>query len=198
MSATPRDHLLDHEYDGIREFDNPCPGWWNLLYLGTAIFSFWYFIFFQFSPVSWTNDDLYRDSVAANARRQFAKIGDLAADEPTLLKCMQNKEWLAVGEGVFKSQCAVCHGADASGQVGPNLPDSYYKNVRTLTDIVKVVSLGANNGAMPAWKTRLHPNEVVLVSAYVAALRGQNKPGLKIAGEQEIPPWPAPEQSPNP
>ena len=31
--------LLDHEYDGIREYDNPTPGWWVMLFILTIIFS---------------------------------------------------------------------------------------------------------------------------------------------------------------
>ena len=42
---------------------------------------------------------------------------------------------------------------------------------------------------MPAWKTRLHPNEVVLMAAYVAGLRGKNLKGRPPEGEK-IDPWP--------
>ena len=45
------------------------------------------------------------------------------------------------------------------------------------------------NGAMPAWKTRMHPNEVVLVAAYVATLRGKNLPGPRPAEGAAISPW---------
>jgi cytochrome c oxidase cbb3-type subunit 3 len=43
---------------------------------------------------------------------------------------------------------------------------------------------------MPAWKTRLHPNEIVLVAAYVASLRGKNLPGPRGPEGEKIPPWP--------
>jgi len=43
---------------------------------------------------------------------------------------------------------------------------------------------------MPAWKNRLHPNEVVMVSAYVANLRGQNLTGPRPPEGPVIPPWP--------
>jgi len=85
-----------------------------------------------------------------------------------------------------------CHGANAAGQIGPNLTDDYYKNVQQLTDIPKIISGGAAAGAMPAWKTRLHPNEIVLVAAYVASLRGKNLPGPRGQEGERIAPWPAP------
>lgn len=190
MAETPSDHLLDHEYDGIREYDNPCPAWWSWIYFGTFIFSIVYFFFFTFSPVAWTNDDLYRASVSANLRQQFAEIGDLKPDAATILTYMNKPEWLTVGETVFKSQCKQCHSEDGSGLVGPNLTDDKYANVNKIEDIAKVIINGANNGAMPAWGSRLHINEIVLVAAYVANLRGKNLPGVTLARDKEIPPWP--------
>ena len=74
---------------------------------------------------------------------------------------------------VFLTNCQSCHGPDGSGVVGPNLTDDYYKNVKKITDIAEVIKNGAAGGSMPAWKTRLHPNEVILMAAYVAGLRGR-------------------------
>jgi len=77
------------------------------------------------------------------------------------------------------------------------MTDDYYKNIKRLGDIPKVIQDGAANGAMPAWKNRLHPNEIVMVAAYVASLRGQNKPGPRAAEGSVIDPWPeAPPQAP--
>jgi len=43
---------------------------------------------------------------------------------------------------------------------------------------------------MPSWKQRLHPNEVALVAAYVASMRGQNLPGKAPEGTP-MEPWPS-------
>jgi hypothetical protein len=70
------------------------------------------------------------------------------------------------------------------------LTDDHYKNVKQLIDIASVIEKGAANGSMPAWQNRLIPNEIVLVSSYVANMRGKNLTGRPPEGEV-IPPWPA-------
>lgn len=194
--STERDVLSEFEYDGIREYENPCPGWWNFLFLGTFLFSIGYFLFYTFNPAAATLQAAYDDAVAADLRLQFSEIGELKPDEPTLLKYMHEEKWLKVGRVVFATNCQSCHGADASGLVGPNLTDDAYKNINKITDICRVVSEGAAAGAMPAWKTRLHINELVLVSAYVASLRGQNLPGPRGPEGNVIPPWPKAAEAP--
>jgi len=53
-----------------------------------------------------------------------------------------------------------------------------------------VIKEGAKAGAMPAWGNRLHPNEIVLVSSYIASLKGTRAPGGKAPeGEQIAGPW---------
>jgi len=106
---------------------------------------------------------------------------------------MDDPQWMSYGQSVFSANCANCHGSAGGGGVGPNLTDEAYLNVKTITDIHTVIDQGANNGAMPAWGKRLHPNEIVLLSSYVASLRGKNLPGKGVEGEV-IPPWPAPDQ----
>ena len=188
-TAEGRDILREHEFDGIREYDNPTPGWWHLIFFATVIFSAWYFLFYHASTVSTSVADGFRADVSDDLRMQFAEIGDLKPDETTLVRFLKDPRWLAVGESTFQAQCASCHGKSGEGLIGPNLTDEVYKNVRTIADIAQVVSSGAANGAMPAWKSRLHPNEVVLVASYVASLRGK---GLKGKGPEgiAIPPWP--------
>jgi cytochrome c oxidase cbb3-type subunit 3 len=45
MSDQPKqDRLLDHEYDGIQEYDNPMPRWWTFLFWVTIVFAalYWF------------------------------------------------------------------------------------------------------------------------------------------------------------
>jgi cytochrome c oxidase cbb3-type subunit III len=187
--AEPRDQLTGHDYDGIQEYDNPTPGWWHVLFLASIVFSLFYLLFWHGSPLAWTIHDAHAAAEMREIKRQFAEIGTLEHNEATMLRMMNEPRWLSVGESIFRGNCASCHGARGQGEVGSNLTDDNWIHIRNLAGILDVVSDGANRGAMPGWKTRLHPNEVVLVSAYVATLRGRNESGRRAEGEV-IPPWP--------
>ena len=188
--------LTDHAYDGIQEYDNPLPGWWTWMFAATVVFSVFYLLFFHIGAPGRSIVEKYDVALAENTRLQFGELGDLQPDAVTLATYAQRedkKNWLRVGETVYKTNCVSCHGRYGEGKVGPNLTDEHYKNVRNIDDVAKVIINGAGNGAMPAWAERLHPNEVVLVSAYVASLRG-TQPASEGKGPEgsEIAAWPAP------
>jgi len=183
---------MDHEYDGIREFDNPTPGWWHILFWASILFSLLYFYFFTFSPVSWTVQERWEQAQAEAYARVFGALGDLEPDEPTMLGLKGDEKMMAVARGMFATNCAQCHGRDGGGINGVNLTDDVYKNARSLGDLLLIINNGAANGAMPAWGNRLTQNERILLAAYVASLRNTNVPGGRMPEGEAIPPWPKP------
>lgn len=185
------DQLSDHCYDGIQEYDNPTPRWWDLLFVGSVIFAPIYCIWFHAPQMGRTHAARLETALADNMRLQFGEIGELTGDEETILKYMNEPQWLKVGEATFATHCVSCHGRQGEGISGPNLTDDNYIHVKQIADIAKIINDGAKAGAMPAWGNRLHPNEVVLAASYVASLRGQNlSSGWKVRSDP-IPPWPA-------
>lgn len=188
----PSDPLTGHSYDGIEEFDNPMPGWWKALFILTILFAIPYLMYYHSGVESRSRASIYDTKLAANMQLQFEKIGELTADGDNVLKFMGQPSWVKFGGQVFKQNCVQCHGVDGGGAVGPNLCDDHYKNIRTLDDFIKVMENGANGGAMPAWKSRLSTNEIVLVSSYVASLRGSNPANPKSPYGNVIPDWPEP------
>lgn len=187
----PSDDLLsDHCYDGIQEYDNPTPGWWNWLFIASIVFAPVYWIYFHSPNQPRTLAAQYEQAYADNLKLQFGEIGTLEGDQATLVKYMDDPKWLTVGQITFQTHCISCHGKEGQGLSGPNLTDNYYIHVKKIEDIATVVSEGAKAGAMPAWGPKLHPNEVVLAAAYVASLRGENLPGKPAEGN-EIAPWPS-------
>lgn len=190
-------HLLAHEYDGIREYDNPTPGWWHVIFLGTCVFSVFYMFWYHVSPLSSSPEKDWDREQLAEYRRIFGGIGELEADAGTIQKMRGDARLMAVARGLFESNCAACHARDGGGINGFNLTDDLYKNVKDLKDLYAVVTLGANNGAMPGWSAKLTQNERVLLAAYVANLRGTSpaRPRAADPAEKAVDPWPPPASS---
>lgn len=188
----PQDQLLDHQYDGIQEYDNPCPGWWHAIFWLTVLFSVVYFLFFQVGNNGWTLAEAWSSAQAAEMQKRFAGIGELKNDTGTILKFKEDPKWMAYARSVFLTNCQSCHGPEGAGVIGPNLTDDYYRDVKQITDIAKVIENGAGNGQMPSWRGKLQPNEIILMAAYVAGLRGKNLPGKAVEPDKDklIPAWP--------
>jgi cytochrome c oxidase cbb3-type subunit 3 len=186
------EHLMDHAYDGIQEFDNPTPGWWHAIFIGTTVFAVMYFIFFSFSPVAWTPQSVLAGKKSAEQKAKFAMLGELKNDEATLVSLMGKPAFMDIASRTFAGVCASCHGKDGGGVVGTNLCDDNYKNVKSITDIYGVITNGAGNGAMPARKSDMSESERVLMAAYVASLRGTTPATAKPAEGEKIAPWPKP------
>lgn len=180
-----------HYYDGIQEYDNPTPFWWDILFVAGVLFAPLYIVWFHSPYAERTHAAKYEAALAANMRLQFGELGTLARDEATILKYMDDPQWLAVGKSTFATNCASCHGQEGQGISAPNLTDESYLHVNKVVDIAEVIQNGAKAGAMPAWGNRLHPNEVVLAASYVAAMRGKNLPSKRPAEGKLIPAWPA-------
>ena len=47
MPKKVEDKLLDHDFDGIKEFDNPLPPWWVGLFYLTIIISIVYILYYH-------------------------------------------------------------------------------------------------------------------------------------------------------
>lgn len=81
------------------------------------------------------------------------------------------------GAALFEINCAVCHGADGTGdrlQGAPNLTDAislYGLDRASLTDTIT----NARYGVMPRWGQRLDPATIRMLAAYVHSLGGGEK-----------------------
>jgi len=182
--------LLDHEYDGIHEYDNPTPGWWHLIFIGAVLFAFPYAVFFHWSPMGWSIHEAYDAEVAAHTKKMFGELTDINPDDETIASLMGNEKFMSAMKGTFATKCASCHLASGGGMVGPNLTDEVYKNVKSLAEIYTVIDQGVTAAGMPAWGRQLSDIEIILMSAYVGSLRGENVAGGKGPEGDAIAPWP--------
>ncbi len=189
--SDPHGRVLEHEYDGIQEFDNPTPGWWHLLFWGAIAFSAVYFVFFT-GELGWTPYGQLAKAEARHFERMFGELGDLEPTRETMLELMTEDRWITVGGSIFSRNCAQCHKASGGGLNGPNLTDDCWINVEEMEDIYDIVTDGLLAKGMPAWKNQLNENQRIMVSMYVASLRGSNPSDAIGCEGEEIPPWPAP------
>jgi cytochrome c oxidase cbb3-type subunit 3 len=63
VSSEPE--LLDHEYDGIREYDNPMPGWWVTVFWLSVVFAVGYAFHYHVSGNGVSVSDAYASEMAA-------------------------------------------------------------------------------------------------------------------------------------
>ena len=203
MTATPSspaspqsDVALGHAYDGIREYDNPMPFWWSAIFWVTILFSLPYFVFYHLGGVGTSLSEDYETEVGAFYEVQAAKLGNLKPDEATILALSTDRQRLMAGQNMFKANCATCHAPDGGGKTGPNLTDDFYINVRKPEDIFTVLRDGVEAKGMPKWGKRFSELQLVLLSAYVAGLRGTSPASPLTSQGDRLGPWTAvvPEQ----
>lgn len=187
MSTKPTDELLDHEYDGIREFDNPIPAWWTWLWIGSMVFSLIYFVHYHVaetgqSVVASYEDEMERYAVIEAERRAEALAN---ISEEVLTGYMKDAAMVSAGQAKFDEVCAACHGQKGEGLVGPNLTDEYWLHTDgSLMSIRSVIASGVLEKGMPAWEKMMSAEELAQLVAYVGTLRGTNVEGKEPEGEK--------------
>lgn len=178
--------LLDHEYDGIREYDNLLPNWWLATFYGAIIFSVLYVGYYEFGPGPSSEQELRQDLAARELLQKSAQV-EPPAGEAELQAILQDSGKRAAGGSVFKEKCAACHGSLGEGQIGPNLTDKFWIHGNgTLPAILQVVSEGVPDKGMPPWKTMLKKEELLTVVAYVKSLAGSNPANGKAPQGNEV------------
>jgi cytochrome c oxidase cbb3-type subunit 3 len=183
--------LLDHECDGIREYDNPMPAWWTGIFWISILFALPYFAFYHLGGVGTTLADNYETEVGAFYEMQAAKLGNLKPDAPTILTLATDGQKMLAGRNMFRANCATCHGPDGGGLTGPNLTDDHYINIRQPEDIFRVVHDGLPSKGMPEWASRFSEPQLVLLAAYVASLRGTHASAPRDPQGDRVAPWSA-------
>lgn len=183
--AVDESRLMDHAYDGIREYDNPLPSWWSIVFGVTIAFAFCYFAYYNIAGWGRTPAENYQVALAG---WQASYKGGPGGGGPNVTEDMlaagaENPEVVAHGAEVFSSRCIGCHAADGRGLIGPNLTDLFQIHGATRMDLYGTIVGGAPGTAMIAWGEVMKPAEIVAVATYVSSLRGKNLPGKEPQGK---------------
>jgi len=181
-----RDELLDHDADGIREFDNALPRWWLYGFYFTIAFAAFYFVNYHVLPrpligragmVAEYEAEVEAASRAAAARPHAAKNG-------VALVALSDPASLEKGRAIFEgaeNTCFSCHRNDLGGLVGPNLTDDLWLHGCSIQDLVNGITTGyPTKGMLPFGVGKSLTDEQVLqVASYVLSKRGSSPPAPK-------------------
>ncbi len=178
MKGAGKDDLENsHEYDGIVEFDNNPPAWFNLLFYGTVAFAVFYMMYFHVLKIGDLQTAEY-DKQMAEAEIVVQKAQERAielAEKPPFT----DEANLTMGQNIYMSNCASCHGDKGQGTIGPNLTDDYWLHGGEYKSVFKTIFNGVPEKGMLAWKRSLRPDELRAVASYVNTMKGKNVEGGK-------------------
>ena len=195
-----------HEWDGIRELNNPMPRWWVWTFYVTILWAIGYTIAFPAWPLisgstqgllGWHSRaefaaDVTDAKVAQNVYLEkiaSSSLEDIQADSELMQFAV------AGGSAAFKINCVQCHGSGAEGGNGyPNLNDDDWLWGGDVNAIHTTITHGirfaedddTRISEMPAFGEMLKSDEIRQVAAYVVSLTGTPRdvsmvaPGAKI------------------
>jgi cytochrome c oxidase cbb3-type subunit 3 len=180
-----RDELLDHEADGIREFDNALPRWWLYGFYLTIAWAVVYAVNYHVLPSPlWGKATLvaeYEAELAAAPKPTKPAVTRAGGPAPAALV---DEASLSQGRAIFEADanvCSSCHRADLGGLVGPNLTDEHWLHGCSVEEIVTSIRTGYPlQGMMPyGTGTPLSDDQLVKVTSYILSKRGSSPPGPK-------------------
>jgi cytochrome c oxidase cbb3-type subunit III len=171
-------YFSDHDYDGIRELNNPSPYWVLFLFIATVGFSLFYAVqYFGYPGNGKDQISEYNQQMAAAGKQQAdhnqSKNGGIA---------LNDKELMAEGAGLFTSKgCIACHGLKGEGNaIGPNLTDNFWIHGCTPEDLQKVIAEGVPQKGMTPFKSIMTEAQIKSLSAYIlGTLVGSDPPNGK-------------------
>lgn len=181
-----QDRLIEHEYDGIKEFDNPMPTWWVACFWISIIFAVVYLMNFAGIGVGEGRIAAYEADMAAWRAEHPIEAPTASSDE--LMAIAQDPARIEAGGTVFATNCAACHAADGGGGIGPNLADDFFLHGGTIVDAYRVIDLGVLDKGMPQWGRTLSPDDVQSVTVYVWSLIGSSPAAPKDAQGDPVSP----------
>ncbi|HEV7433511.1 MAG TPA: cytochrome-c oxidase, cbb3-type subunit III [Pseudorhizobium sp.] len=194
-----------HEWDGIRELNNPMPRWWVWSFYATIVWSLGYMILYPAWPLV---NEATKGVLNYSSRGELAgemegarvaqgaileKISKVSLEE--ILADPQLAQFAtAGGASAFRVNCVQCHGTGAVGGQGyPNLNDDEWLWGGDINAIYHTISHGVRDGVdadtrfseMPSFADMLQPEEVRQVAAYVVSFSGTPRdPAMVEPGKQ--------------
>lgn len=183
-----------HEWDGIKELNNPLPRWWLWTFYGCIVWAIGYTVLFPAWPlVSSATSGVLGYSSRADLAQTMAAVKDANSGivsrivEAPVADILADPELArfatAAGASAYKVNCSQCHGTGAAGGPGyPNLNDDAWIWGGSIDEIYTTIAHGVRSPTDPDTRYNIMPNfgadqlldapSIKQVAAYVAGLSG--------------------------
>ena len=153
------------EYDGIEEREegkSKIPFGMTILFAGLIIFGLCYMYLFSPQTTGWSQQIQYKAHI--EGLRQTVTTPEMKEMAPGVSE--KETATLALGPALYKENCAMCHGENLEGGVGPALAGPKFIYGKTLADHIRVITAGTPKG-MPSFSSQLSPEKILAVANYV-------------------------------
>lgn len=157
------------EFDGIKERDagkNKMPAGMTVLFMGLILFGLVYLYLYTPQTTGWNQKQVYEETLKEHAIVQERHVKGHEAMESAEHEASEAK---LIGPTVYKEHCAVCHGDNLEGGIGPGLRGPKFIYGGTVDDNVRVITKGTPNG-MPGF-SQLGTEKVRAVAQHLYASR---------------------------
>ena len=180
-----KDLMMDHEFDGIAELDNPIPAWFRILFYTTIVFGIGYLLNYHVFNYSKSQEEEYVAEIqqAADDKVAFLSnpVNSASAVNESNIEQSKDAAVLKNGQALFATRCPPCHGDAGQGLVGPNLTDEYWLHGGKIKDVFKTIKYGVPEKGMIAWEKSMSAQQISDIANYVLSLQGTKPAGAKAA-----------------
>ncbi len=163
-----------HDYDGIIEDrEQKPPVYFTILFYGLII---WASCLQRLLPALRLELGCRIPAEDVGLRRTVPEAVGTTASEPA--PAQQPEQTAAVAAApesapdaaaIYAQRCAMCHGEDAKGGIGPDLTVAEYANGKTPEAVTESISAGIGGG-MPAFANQLKQEEIKALVDYLLSL----------------------------
>ncbi|MYN01124.1 cytochrome-c oxidase, cbb3-type subunit III [Pseudoduganella sp. DS3] len=164
-------HIWDED---LTELNTPMPRWWMWLFYLTIFFSIGYLWLYPGlgsykGSLGWTSTGEHKEELA-KAEKQYGPLFDKYKGQD-LQAVAADPQAHAIGERLFLTYCAQCHGSDARGNKGfPNLADKDWLYGGEPNTIKETIMKG-RHGVMPPMGAAVgSEKDIENVAQYVLSL----------------------------
>ena len=182
----PADGTTGHVWDDdLTELNTPLPRWWMWLFYITIVFALAYLVLYPglgsfAGTLGWKSSGAYTEELAKAKTEYGPLFAKYASQDLEIVAADPHAQ--AIGERLFLTYCAQCHGSDARGNKGfPDLTDKDWL-YGGAPSVIKDTIMKGRSGMMPPMGAALGSDaDIENVAHYVKSLSGMTSDPIKTA-----------------